>query len=136
MKRLIRKIYWKTERFTVPYIVLIHIISFLYIISTSPDFYTCGILNNIVRFIVVSIIFIAGDIVFFLPSLLIITFFGIMGAVFSVAFPVFLILSLLQVMGADNINVLMTFGFWNTFWVLLIMTPIGIFNTLIYRHIL
>lgn len=111
--------------YLIVYIIVLHIIG-IGIIGVSELDFGKPIADIILSYIGITIIFAICDLCFLIPSIILIAVGTIISFLMAVSVPVFLFLSLFQILGAE-ISVL-DYGFLKSLLACIVVTPFGLMN--------
>lgn len=117
------------------YLIIVHGIAF-YLICGESFFYEQNIVDIILQLFVFIIIYAMTNLVFFFPFLFLMALSGFISLLMAISTPVFLILSIFQLLGSENVNVLEMGGFFGGFLFCLGMTIFGSLNLLVAKKML
>jgi hypothetical protein len=125
------KIYLFIEKiskvYAIGYIIILHVIG-IGIIGVSELDFSKPIADIILSYIGIILVFLLCDLCFLIPSTFLIAVGTIISFLMTVSVPVFLFLSLFQILGAE-ISVL-DYGFLKSLLFCIIATPFGFMNLL------
>jgi len=125
MKKTINKI---LTIYTFIYLIAMHI-AVIGIMSYDMLDFNKNMADIVLGVICITVGFILSDFCFLIPSLLTFAAASLLSFLVAISIPVFLILSLFQLCGAESINVL-KYGFVDTLLWCIVITPFGILNTI------
>lgn len=120
--------------YAITYLVLLHVLAIAYISYTELDF-SKNIADIILGIIGITLALAFADLCFLIPSLFLIAVGTIISFLMAISVPVFLVLSLFQICGAESVDVL-GYGFLKTLLFFVMLTPFGIFNLISLKFII
>lgn len=112
--------------YTAAYLVVVHVIAIALIGLAELDF-SKPLADIVLGYIFIVLAFALCDLCFLLPSIGLVALASIVSFLMAISVPLFLFLSLFQLLGSTYIHVL-EFGFIKTLIACLIVTPIGVIN--------